>query len=82
MGNRWSLFAKDLAQLKSYIPELKPSYTNNKLFYYYLIEQNEIELMSLMTLSLWLFFNTILNLKSELASHTFCHYYVMKKDKM
>jgi hypothetical protein len=43
-------------------------------FYYYLIEQNEIELMSLMTLNMVFFINTILNLKSELASHTFCHY--------
>jgi peptidoglycan/xylan/chitin deacetylase (PgdA/CDA1 family) len=72
------LFAKDLAQLKSYIPELKPSYTNKSLFYYYLIEQNEIGTNELDDPFHYGFslINTILESKNqELASHTFCHYY-------
>lgn len=76
------LFAKNRDQLKQYIPIQKPSYLNNDLYYYSLIEQtkigcNEEDDPYHFGFSL---INTIINSPNqELASHTFCHYYCNEK---
>ena len=72
------LFANNLLELQSFLPELRPSYSNASLYYYSLIEQDKIGIDENDDPFHFgaLLINKILACKNqELASHTFCHYY-------
>jgi peptidoglycan/xylan/chitin deacetylase (PgdA/CDA1 family) len=76
------LFARNKKQLLEFLPEQRPSYVNNKLYYYHLIEneevgENEEDDPYHFGVSL---INRIINTPhQELASHTFSHYYCTEK---
>lgn len=72
------LFAKDKEQLIEFCPTNKPTYKNNLLSYYNLINKNEIGLNE--ESDPYHFANSLIKLivktpYQELASHTFSHYY-------
>ena len=76
------LFAKNLNQLKEFIPKEKPTYENKKLNYYSLFENNMVgsdEQVDPFHFAVSLIDKIIKTPYQELASHTFCHYYCNEK---
>lgn len=72
------LFANDLVTLKSFMPELKPTYNNSNLNYYSLFDNNNVdadEQTDPFHYGYSLIQKIIATKNQELASHTFCHYY-------
>ena len=72
------LFAKNKQQLLEFCPKLKPTYTNKDLYYYKLIENNEIgedETDDPYHFAPSIIKKIIETPHQELASHTFTHYY-------
>jgi peptidoglycan/xylan/chitin deacetylase (PgdA/CDA1 family) len=72
------LFAKNLQQLIEYSPKEKPTYNNDLLNYYNLINKNKIgndEQDDPFHFGASLIEKIIKTQYQELASHTFCHYY-------
>lgn len=70
------LFAKDKEQLEDYIPELQPSYKNQKLNPYILLETMSKDLEP----SNFHFANDVIkkissDMRHEIGTHTFSHYY-------
>ncbi|XCF05104.1 DUF2334 domain-containing protein [Tamlana crocina] len=74
------LFSKSKKELKQYIPEIKPSYSNEKFNPYRLIDMigiNEIK-------DPYHYANDIVkriasNKNHEIGTHTFCHYYCLEE---
>ena len=76
------LFAKNKEQLISYIPKNKPTYKNDKLSYYKLIENNDIGLNEKQDPYHYApsLISQIINTPNqEVATHTFSHYYCNEK---
>ncbi|MCC8424869.1 polysaccharide deacetylase family protein [Mucilaginibacter sp. UR6-11] len=76
------LFAKNIDQLRKIMPDNRPTYSNNALNYYSIIDQNEIGFSEAEDPFHYAVSLIDLILKTpyqELASHTFCHYYCNEK---
>lgn len=74
------LLAKDKAQLLSFIPNIKPTYKNDRLSSYNLIEQiGDNEKVDPFHYAGSLIERIINTSGQELASHTFSHYYCTEK---
>lgn len=72
------LFAKNIQQVKEFSPSNKPTYLNDLLNYYNLINQNKLgsnEQDDPFHFGYSLIEKIIKTPYQELASHTFCHYY-------
>jgi peptidoglycan/xylan/chitin deacetylase (PgdA/CDA1 family) len=76
------LFAKNKEQLLDFCPTLRPSYDNNTLSYYNLIDNNEVG--SDEKIDPYHYAPSLISLiidtpNQELATHTFAHYYCNEK---
>lgn len=72
------LFAKDKEQLLELLPKKKPTYQNESLNYFNLIETNQIgndETVDPYHYGYSLIKNILNTPNQELGTHTFCHYY-------
>lgn len=72
------LFAKNRSQLLEFAPKNKPTYANNQLSYYNLLENNEVgndEILDPYHFAPSLISLILKTPNQELATHTFAHYY-------